>query len=259
VTVFLSKVLQMLVFPLGLSVAVMVLGLLFLLFRRPRVGTAAIAGGVILLWVASISPTAAWLTRLLEQDYPPRSVADTPRSELAIVLGGALGGAAPPRVAPDLGGGVDRVWFAAQLHRQGRVSRLLVVGGNTPWTPEAPSEARSIKDLLVAWGVPERDVDIETGSQNTWQNALGARRVIGADNTGPVLLVTSGTHMRRALATFTRAGLNVIPATAEVSLTEGGRFTALDLIPNAGALGQTTLAFKEHLGLIVYRLLDRAN
>lgn len=258
-TVYLSKVLQMLIFPLGISIAVMVLGLLLLLFRRTRVGTAAIGGGLILLWVASISPTAAWLTRLLEQDYPPRSVADTPQADLAIVLGGALGGAAPPRVAPDLGDAVDRVWFAAQLHRQGRVPRILVVGGNTPWTPEAPSEASSIRNLLVAWGVPAGDVEIETGSQNTWENALGARRMIGEGVSGPVLLVTSGTHMRRALATFTRAGLNVIPATAEVSLTEGGRFTALDLIPNAGALGQTTLAFKEHLGLIVYRLLGRAD
>ncbi len=258
-TVYLSKILQTLVFPLGMSIAVMVLGLLLLLFRRHRVGIAAITAGLILLWAASISPTAAWLTRLLEQDYPPRPVADTPRSDLAIVLGGALGGAAPPRVAPDLGGGVDRVWFAAQLYRQDRVPRLLVVGGNTPWTPQAPSEASSIKELLVAWGVPAEAVDIETGSLNTWENALGARRVIGAEVSGPLLLVTSGTHMRRALATFTRAGLDVIPATAEVSWTEGGKFTALDLIPNAGALAQTTLAFKEHLGLIVYRFLDRAD
>lgn len=258
-TIYLSKVLQTLIFPLGMSIAVMVLGLLFLLFGRTRAGTVAIAGGLVLLWVSSISPTAGWLTRMLEQDYPPRSVADTPQADLAIVLGGALGGAAPPRVAPDLGGGVDRVWFAAQLYRQGRVPRLLVVGGNTPWTPEAPSEAVSIRDLLVEWGVPASDVDIETGSRNTWENALGARRVIGANVPGPVLLITSGTHMRRALATFTRAGVNVIPATAEVSFTEGGQFTALDLIPNAGALGQTTLAFKEHLGLIVYRLLDRAD
>jgi len=257
-TVFLSKVLQTLIFPLGMAMALAVLGLVLLLLRRHRSGAVMIATGLTVLWVASIPPTAGWLTSLLERDYPPRTVAETPRAELAIVLGGALGGAAPPRVAPDLGGGADRIWFAAQLFRQGRVQRLLVTGGNTPWTPDAAPEAESIRDLLVAWGVPATAIEVETKSQNTWQNALGARRFIAEDSVGPALLVTSGTHMRRALATFRKAGLEVIPATAEVSYTQGGRFTVLGLIPDAGALNQTTLAFKEHLGLLVYRILGRA-
>ncbi len=258
-TIYLSKVLQTLVFPLGMSMTAFGLGLVLLLFRRTRAGTFVIAFGLLLLWTASVSPIAFWLAHTLERDHPPLSAAETPQADLAIVLGGALSAAAPPRVRPDLGGAADRIWFASQLYREGRVPRLLIVGGNPPWSADAQAEAESIRDILVEWGVPASVIEVETESRSTFENARGARRMLGPTPPERILLVTSGTHMPRALATFSRAGINAIPATAEVFATGGGTFTALDLIPSSGALGLTTIALKEHLGLFVYRLLDRAD
>lgn len=263
-TVFLTKVLQTLIFPVGISSALILLGLVLVMVQRRRTrlqkfGIFLLSCGLAVFWISSIAPTSTWLTAALERDYPPRPIADMPHADVGIVLGGALGGQAPPRIMPDLGGGADRIWLAARLYHHGTVPRLLVVGGNTPWTPKAPPEAEMIRDLLVEWGVPATDIAVETGSQNTWQNAQGAREAMQLSGDSTALLITSGSHMARAMATFRKAGIDVIPATAEVHVTVGGAFTILDLLPNAGALNGTTIAIKEHLGLLVYRLMGRAD
>ncbi|MDF1721341.1 MAG: YdcF family protein [Minwuia sp.] len=223
-----------------------------------EIGISFVCGGLAVLWMSSVSPTAVWLASTLERDYPPRPIAETPRADVGIVLGGALGGQAPPRIMPDMGGATDRIWLAAKLWHHGTVPRLLVVGGNLPWSPKAAPESEMIRDLLVQWGVPAAVIEIETASRNTWQNAQGALAAMRRSGDRSALLITSGTHMKRALATFRKAGLDVMPATAEVQVAGRSRFTVLDLVPNAGALNATTVALKEHLGLLVYRLLDRA-
>ncbi len=263
-TVFLTKVLQTIIFPVGISCLLILLGLVLVMLQRQRsrlqgFGIFLLFSGLAVLWISSIAPTATWLTATLERDYPPRPIAEMPRADVGIVLGGAIGGQAPPRVMPDLGGAADRIWLAARLYHHGTVPRLLVVGGNQPWMPEAAPEAEMIRDLLIEWGVPAAAIAVETGSQNTWQNALGARAAMQLSGDRTALLITSGTHMARAMATFRKAGLDVTPATAEVQVTVGGAFTLLNLLPNAGALNGTTVAFKEHVGLLVYRLMGQAD
>ncbi len=262
-TVFISKVLQTLIFPVGISCLLILCGLVLVVLYRQRswrqgFGIFLLFCGLVVFWASSVAPTATWLTTTLERDYPPRPIAETPRADVGIVLGGAMGGAAPPRILPDLGSAADRIWLAARLYHHGTVPRLLVVGGNTPWTPKAAPEAELIRDLLIEWGVPGADITVETGSQNTWQNALGARAAMALSGDRTALLITSGTHMARAMATFRKAGVDVTPATAEVQVTSGGQFTVLHLLPNAGALNATTVAIKEHVGLLVYRLMGRA-
>ena len=67
------------------------------------------------------------------------------------------------------------------------------------------------------------------------------------------LLVTSATHMPRAIASFRKSGLDVAPWPADV---RGGYppTSVFDFLPDANALEMTTAAIKEWLGLAVYRL-----
>ena len=77
-----------------------------------------------------------------------------------------------------------------------------------------------------------------------------------------VLLVTSAFHLPRSLATFEkRSGLTVIPIACDFLLPERQRFgrptpgsVVQDLLPDAGALYLSSVALKEHLGLVLYRL-----
>ena len=67
------------------------------------------------------------------------------------------------------------------------------------------------------------------------------------------LLVTSGAHMPRALAAFQHAGIDVTPAATDIRVVYPLYSSALDFLPDASALAQTTDAIKEWIGLVAYR------
>lgn len=67
------------------------------------------------------------------------------------------------------------------------------------------------------------------------------------------LLVTSAAQMPRALASFRKAGLPVTPASTDVRVVSQP-FNALDILPDADALKQSSDAMKEVIGYSVYWL-----
>jgi uncharacterized SAM-binding protein YcdF (DUF218 family) len=114
-------------------------------------------------------------------------------------------------------------------------------------------EAKLIRDLLVEWGVAADAIELGTESRNTFENAVEIQRMLKARGFTSALLVTSATHMPRAMATFRRAGVPVIASTTDVQAVDGDRADPLRWLPNAGALAATTNAMKEWMGYLVYR------
>lgn len=249
-SVFLAKLLPLIVYPVGLTLlaGVAALGFSFLGFQRTS--RAVLAIGIAVLWLASTPLFADWLYGRLEAEHPPVAIESLPHADVAIVLGGSMGRALPPRLAPDAGGAVDRVLHAARLFRAGKVEAVLVSGGNLPWLAADEPEAALIADLLVELGVPRQAIVLESESRTTRENAVNSAAVMTARDWQAALLVTSAAHMPRALAAFRRAGARVTPATTDVSVTYPLYESVLDLLPSAGALAHTTDAMKEHLGML---------
>lgn len=68
-----------------------------------------------------------------------------------------------------------------------------------------------------------------------------------------VLLVTSAAHMPRALAVFRSQGVDVIPSPTDIAVVGKKKLSIFDWLPDAGALAQTTMAIKEHIGYAIYK------
>lgn len=100
-----------------------------------------------------------------------------------------LGGDGPPRAA-----------HAAALFRAGLASRVLVSGDG---------DCLSIRDAMVAGGVPIGAVLVECWSGSTFENAAFSAPILAQLDIGSALLVTSWFHMRRALACLSGAAPNV--------------------------------------------------
>ena len=251
VVIYLSKILPLAVYPLGMALVILLCGLLF---RSLNWARTCLLGAFTILWVASLPVVAEWATRTLERQYPAVALGDLPDADVAIVLGGAVQGPRPPRRMIELTDSSDRVLTAARLFRAGKVQRVLVTGGNVPWSPDIVPEANHIRDLLIEWGVPDSAILIAGASRNTYENALDIRALRDSQSFGSALLVTSAAHMPRALAVFKKVGLSVTPATTDVTSVDRPA-TLFDWLPDAGALAMTTSAVKEWLGLGVYRWL----
>jgi uncharacterized SAM-binding protein YcdF (DUF218 family) len=250
VTLLLSKILPIFVYPLSVAI---VLGLIALA-RTRRVGRVALALAVVVLWVSSMPVTASWLLGRLEDKYPAVAIDALPIADVAIVLGGSIGQPLPPRITSDLSDAADRVLEAARLFRAGKVSRILVSGGNLPWQTAVQPDAELVVDLLVEFGVPRDSIVADTESRNTRENAINSAAIMKGRGWQTALLVTSAAHMPRALAAFKRAGIDVTPATTDVQVLYPLYDSAFDFLPDAGALARTTDAIREWIGLIVYRL-----
>jgi uncharacterized SAM-binding protein YcdF (DUF218 family) len=104
---------------------------------------------------------------------------------------------------------------------------------------------------------------LESTSRNTYENGVNSHEILAKEGIKRILLVTSATHMPRAVRVFERQGLEVIPAPTDFLVTraewqylrEAGPHTQLiNLLPSAGNLELTTRALKEYIGIAVYKL-----
>ncbi len=256
--VFLSKLLPLFVYPLGLIALLLILALVW---RRGR--RAAIILALVVLWLGSSRYVAYTLIRSLETRYlPPAAV---PRADAIVVLGGGTRGSDPPRPMTEINEAGDRLLYGAKLYHDGAAAIILVTGGSIEWlTPEgiAP-EADDMSTIMSLLGVPPEAVWLEAQSRNTYENALYSREMLAEAGLDDIILVTSAMHMPRSVPLFEAQGLRVMPAPTDFLVSDaewqhlwrgGSAATLINLMPNVEYLTYTTRVLKEYIGLLVYSL-----
>ncbi|MEH2210695.1 YdcF family protein [Nostoc sp.] len=256
---YLSKLLPLFFYPLGLACVSLVVALVTL-WRRPRTAAIAIAFSLTLLLFCSNAWIAKSLVQSLEwQNIPPAQISN---AEAIVVLGGATKSAFPPRPTVDLSEAGDRVIYAAQLYRQKKAPIIILSGGRIDWRGSGSPESADMATILTSIGIPSEAIVQEPDSLNTYQNAVNIRKILLSRGINQVLLVTSAMHMPRSLQIFQRQGINAIPAPTDFLVSEGElqelgstpKAAILNLLPDPDNLHQFTTALKEYIGSFVYRL-----
>jgi len=254
VYIYLSKILPLLVLPIGLVLELVFLAFLLVLAGKKKISAFVLFLTLVLLWVAAMPYVADTLTGRLEREFPAVIMTEIPRSKCVVLLGGTVEPPYPPRVDIDLLDGADRVRKAAQLYRAGLAQEIIVSGGNQPWSPFDESEAISMKTLLLEWGVPARAIHLEKDSRNTRENAFYSNAILEELACGTPLLVTSAMHMKRAAGAFERLRVEVFPVSTDVKVVDSPELTVFDFLPDAQALLMTNNAIREWIGQWVYKL-----
>jgi len=123
-----------------------------------------------------------------------------------------------------LGGGIDRGRYltlesshrlvrGAQLYHEGMAPKIIFSGGPSPQVGVAEGavlaqEARRLK-------IPPEDIIIENKSRRTYEQAVEIKKIADSHRWKSLLLVTSCTHMKRAVHAFEQAQFKVYPAPAD--------------------------------------------
>ncbi len=256
---YLSKLLPLFLYPLGFACICCLLAF-FLLWKRPRLAAFCIALAFFVLLFSSNAWVSRFLVRSLEWQNIPS--AELPTAEAIVILGGATKAVYEPRTTVDLSEAGDRVLFAAQLYRQKKAPLIIVSGGRIDWRGGGPPESEDIAKLLIFMGVPSQDIIQEPDSLNTYQNAVNVKKILSQRNIDRILLVTSAMHMPRSLAIFKHQEIDAIAAPTDFLVTKGEiqelsstpKGAILNLLPDSKNLDKFTIALKEYLGMIVYRL-----
>ena len=258
--VFLSKLLPLFVYPVGLLTILILLALLFGKKERFRKWVLILALAILVLtgnkWLAYTSAKA------LEWQYLPLD--EIPQAEAIVVLGGATMAADYPRPGVDINSAGDRVLYAADLYQQGKAPIIVASGGSITWQQEGQSTpASQMAVLLERFGVPEADIILQDRSYNTHEDAVYSCALLKERGITKIILVTSAMHMPRSVALFRHEGMEVIPAPTDYRVTQSGwddlwklEFPAslLNLIPSESNMSLLSNAMKEFMGMVVYRL-----
>ncbi|MEZ2355014.1 YdcF family protein [Caballeronia sp. RCC_10] len=96
--------------------------------------------------------------------------------------------------------------------RGGRYCTVIVSGGDPD--RQGISDAQLYRPWLISLGVDSRDVELETRSANTHENARYVSLILRDMRCDRVILVTSAYHMRRARLNFQGFGVSTQPAPA---------------------------------------------
>ncbi len=146
----------------------------------------------------------------------------------------------------------DRFIQLLKLKAEGKVSNLLISGGNAKLLPTDFRESDWVASQLKDFNIPDSNILIENRSRNSFENALFSKRILDSAHLNPpYILVTSAFHMRRALSTYKKSGIDVIPFPCNY-IAGKGKTTLGDFIPSISSLGTWYYYIKEVVGYAVY-------
>lgn len=215
--------------------------------RKKRVA-AWIAGilAFLLLWFFSTGLAVRILAEGLD-NCESTDIGNLRRADAVVILGGGMCYNFSAQ-QPEMSASADRVWHGARIYKAGKAGKIILTGSGA---------LLSSGPLLSDFGVPASAITAFDEPRNTEEEARKIGESLGDGAT--IILVTSAWHMHRALLLFRRAGLNPIPSAAdrEFSLRRGLPLELRDFLPSADSLLRCTMAVKEHIAILGYRLLRR--
>jgi uncharacterized SAM-binding protein YcdF (DUF218 family) len=243
-----KKVVSRFLFPVPLSLELLLLGLFLLWFtRRQRAGKALVTGGTVLLLAFSNLAVANVLLRPLEHRYPPLRLVHmgpgAPSITYIAVLGGLAnddpGIAATSHIGSHL---MMRLIEGVRLHDAIPGSKLILSGGH--------DSSEGMARVAEALGVKAEDIQQLAEPRDTEEESKEIAPIVGSQK---FILVTSASHMPRAMGLFKKRGLQPVAAPTDY-LAPQRRVESDDLAPDGYKLYMSQTAIYEYLGLAWERL-----
>ncbi|MEO8242240.1 MAG: YdcF family protein [bacterium] len=240
----------------------LIVGLIVAAVARWRGFHRLATGCTVLVLAALVTLTAVpvgdWALAPLESRYPANPPLAGPPDGI-IILGGAVETEkwrATGQV--HLNDQAERVTEGTVLALRFPDARVVLSGGGATLGPiggAVPSEAEVMAALLTELGVNPARFVLEGQSRNTAGNAELSLVAAKPKPGERWLLVTSASHMPRAMAAFERAGWTGLTAwPVDFSIPPGGRGRTWDLALNLYFLNR---AVKEYVGIVAYSVAAR--
>jgi len=163
----------------------------------------------LMLWLALVLVAVIAYTPLTFYMLKPLTVQEGIKAaDIILVLGGGINKGRYLSLISS-----HRMLKGAQLYFEGRANKILFSGGisrkvNVPEAAVFAQEARRLN-------IPAGDILLEKKSQNTHEQAVEVKKMADSMQWKSILLVTSSSHMKRALMAFENLGFKIYPAPAD--------------------------------------------
>lgn len=252
-----SKLFWLVAQPGNLLVILLGVGAVLLWTRWRRIGRCLVTAVAVGLAGITALPIGEWLLSPLE-DRIARPTTLPEHVDGIIILGGAVDARlTEARGELHVRDSGERIIAGLQLARRYPDARILFTGGIPGLlTSRSAQQARWLSPLLHDVGIAPDRVMYEDLSANTYENALFSKRLVVPEEGATWLLVTSASHMPRAVSCFRSVGWAVIPYPVDYQTRPERDWTPQDINLLEG-LALITTAIREWTGLVMYRLSER--
>jgi uncharacterized SAM-binding protein YcdF (DUF218 family) len=232
----------------------MVLGVLWLVWRRQWQGAVWLGVPVVLIFLIGSTPLVDAIVARAER---PQARADMDRlaeADVVVALGGGYYLSEHDMLGFALDAGGSRVLTALELVRRGK-ARALVLGGSMPLTGKPGVVASSlVQEWVLASGLTTVAVTNLGLCANTHDEALRFKELSAQRGWRKVILVTSALHMPRSVAVFAAQGIAVAPVACDFQAhglpSVQGDFSPF---PRQFRFHHLALYLHEKIGWLVYR------
>ena len=234
------------------------LGLLVLFsFAARRAGRRWLARSVGVITLAlfltvACGPVPAWLLWNLQRGYSATPFVQwSPRNVIVLLAAGTARIDDDGPLQPTLFAN-GRIIEAFALYRSCKLTAgqcLIFISGGDP-QHHGTAESTVYAGVLAKLGVVPQDIQTETQSANTFENARYSRELILVVDPQTLVLVTSGVHLRRSLLDFQHFGMRPVPASGDVVFATPGFW------PQAANLQLCDLALHEYIGVAQFHIYE---
>ncbi len=250
--------------PSNLLLIALATGCGLLLAGRQRAARRLLLGTTLALALIGLLPVGQWLLQPLESRFPPATLPAQGGVDGIVVLGGAIDLAVserqPQTALNDAG---ERLFALIELARRYPQAPVIYTDGLGQLLGDGAGIEQAARRLLASQGVPAGRVRFDATARNTYDNALIAKRLAAPKPGQRWLLVTSASHMPRAVGIFRKVGWDVIayPVDYTVALPDSWRDQLGSLLqPDIAArLEDFNRGSKAWVGLVAYWLMGRTS
>jgi len=204
----LKKFVTFFIMPFPIAMFFLLLGVFFLFRNKIFKAKIFLSIGIVWLTLISYAPIANTLLYAYESDIPTLHIAPKEVEYIYILGSGHETNDAYPITSQVNTVSLVRFSEALRLYHQLKERPTLIVSGYGGFT-DPNSHALMQSKLALALGVDKNKLHLEPNPRDTQEEAKVAKAYIGDK---PFILVTSASHMQRALKFFKDEGLDPIPA-----------------------------------------------
>lgn len=206
----------------------------------------------VLLTILCLPLTAYYAIGSLEWGYPPQTVRPA-KAAIVVLSGWAF---RPDGVRDECVLGLDsqfRCLQAVELYQQTGPCPIYVTGGKVKPDDLGPTLAHLMREYLIDRGIKPEDIVVEEESRNTFENAQFSSKLLREAGIDEIVLVTTASHLPRAVRCFEATGLKVTPSGCEYQAANFN-WAVVTFLPNPDGAAGVHRAFHEWLGIGLYWL-----
>ena len=254
---YLSKILWLILNPFNIFIFVILLSIFLYFVKLRRLGLIIFLINFVFIVLISFLPIGSYLIYNIEKEY--HSYIKPPDQVDGILI---LGGATNPLLYNEydqisLNGSSERLVESVFIIKKFDKAKVIFSGGSGILNRPDFDHARVAKSFYNKIGIEIDKIIFEDNSRNTYENIIYSKKIANPKINENWLLITSASHMKRALLIADKNNWKLIPYAVDFKNIKNFKLIPnLKLLKNLNTFQQGS---HEWLGLISYYLMGRTH